>query len=194
MALQGMDYGSATGYHCKAKANDADEILPFLLSKSCVSSLPRSCKELYNLFKGRDIDFNEDVPFDDNIFHYPNQESIIAYVGGDDLRYLLNMEWLSMPCLQIWIRYKPIPSTIYIGLFILLVIYFMISTYFLWTRSIRFLQNEITSKKLNDAIGFFCPQRLGLSKNRPTMLSSYLAHSISKQSTKQYILAPFKQE
>ena len=101
---KGIDHGSAVGSYHKEKGDEDNSIPPFLLSKACLISLPKSCKELYFLYKGKDIDLNIDVDFEEDIYHYPNQEKFSSLISGYDLRKLLNMEWLNTSCMHIWIR------------------------------------------------------------------------------------------
>ena len=105
VATKGIDLGSAAG--SAHKKNDDDEVPPFILAKSTILALPRSCKELYNLYKGQDSDFSIDVEFDDEIFHYLNQEKVTTVVDGHDLKQLLDMEWINISCMKIWMRQKP---------------------------------------------------------------------------------------
>ena len=110
---KGIDVGSAAAAAGSShkKIGDDDHIPPFLLSKACIISLPTSCKELYFLYKGKDIDFNIKVDFEEDTFYYPNKERFLTSVCGYDLRQLLNMEWLNKSILHIWIRYKLIISS-----------------------------------------------------------------------------------
>ncbi|XP_056699858.1 uncharacterized protein [Spinacia oleracea] len=141
--------------------NNEEELAPFLIGKDMFLALPNSCKQLYNLYKNRDVDFSVDVDFEEDILYYPDKVSFTAYVFGDDLKKLLNMEYIRTSCVDIWIR---------------------------------FLQNEITKNKLQEEVGFFCPHKLGLVKLRPSIHTKYVNHSITKQSTKKYILAPVRQD
>ncbi|XP_021848182.2 uncharacterized protein [Spinacia oleracea] len=153
-----VDAGSAV----ESRFNDnEEELAPFLIGKDMFLALPNSFKQLYNLYKNRDVDFSVDVDFEEDILYYPDKVSFTAYVFGDDLKKLLNMEYIRTSCVDIWIR---------------------------------FLQNEITKNKLQEEVGFFCPHKLGLVKLRPSIHTKYVNHSITKQSTKKYILAPIRQD
>ncbi|XP_021864611.2 uncharacterized protein [Spinacia oleracea] len=48
--------------------------------------------------------------------------------------------------------------------------------------------------KTQGEIGFFCPKRLSMVTRRSSTFTSYLTHSISKQSKKQFIFITFHQK
>ncbi|KNA15541.1 hypothetical protein SOVF_097390, partial [Spinacia oleracea] len=87
-----------TGSAVESRFNDnEEELATFLIGKDMFLALPNSCKQLYNLYKNRDVDFEEDI------LYYPDKVSFTAYVFGDDLKKLLNMEYIRTSCVDIWI-------------------------------------------------------------------------------------------
>lgn len=94
-----------TGSAVESRFNDnEEELATFLIGKDMFLALPNSCKQLYNLYKNRDVDFSVDVDFEEDILYYPDKVSFTAYVFGDDLKKLLNMEYIRTSCVDIWIR------------------------------------------------------------------------------------------